>query len=86
MVYQRNNMEEENNNAAVEVEKQLVKDFGDRIKKELAEIGLIKQEERLKVSKNTKGFNYEYSLLGKVEDNIERAEKLNAELDKRLGA
>lgn len=59
--------------------------FAESIKTELREIGLIKQEERLKITRNTKGYNFEYSLLGKVEEQIERTEKINEELEKRVG-
>lgn len=58
--------------------------LGESIKNELREIGLIKQEEKLKITKNTKGYNYEYSLLGKVEEQILRVESINAELNRRL--
>lgn len=76
----------EENKTAIEVEKELIKDFGNKLKDELAEIGLIKQEERLKITKNTKGFNYEFTLLGDPEKNLDREERLRRKLDERFGA
>jgi len=35
-------------------------------------LGLIKQEESLKIEKNSRGYNWEYRLLGTVEEQIER--------------
>lgn len=58
--------------------------FSDRIKEELKELGLIKQQERLKITRNTKGLNFEYSLLGKVEEQLDRMDNINRELGKRL--
>lgn len=68
-----------------EVEKEMMSDFSDKIKAELREIGLVKQEEKIKVTKNTKGYNYEFTLLGKPEDNYERVENVKDELNRRLG-
>ena len=35
-------------------------------------LGLIKQEESLKIEKNSRGYNWEYKLLGTVEEQIKR--------------
>ena len=35
-------------------------------------LGLIKQEESLKIEKNSRGYNWEYRLLGTVEEQIKR--------------
>jgi len=59
-------------------------EFSNKLKEELREIGLIKQEEKIKVIKNTKGYNFEITLLGKVEENFERTSKAVEELNKRL--
>lgn len=44
----------------------------------------IKQEESLKIEKNSKGYNWEFKLLGKVEDIIERAEKIDKDLQSKF--
>jgi hypothetical protein len=43
-------------------------------------IEAIKQEESLKIEKNSKGYNYEFKLLGKVEDLIIRAKQIDENL------
>jgi len=35
-------------------------------------LGLIKQEESLKIEKNSRGYNWEFKLIGKVEEQLER--------------
>lgn len=67
-----------------EIEKEVLSDFSNKITEELRDIGLVKQEEKVKIIRNTKGFNFEYTLLGKPEDNLDRVEKINEELEKRL--
>lgn len=44
----------------------------------------IKREEveTLKITKNTKGYNFEYKLIGKVEEQISRIKEINKELEK----
>jgi len=45
------------------------------IRKEFGEV------ESLKIIKNTKGFNWEFKLVGKVEEQIKRIIKINEELE-----
>lgn len=63
---------------------EMFEDFTNKIKNELRELGMLKQEEKIKIIKNTKGYNFEVTLLGKVEDNFERTTKVVEELNKRL--
>jgi len=49
------------------------------------EINEIKQEETLKIEKNSKGYNWEFRLLGKVEDIIERSMIITAKLQRIYG-
>lgn len=37
---------------------------------------LIKQEESLKIEKNSRGYNWEYKLLGKVEEQLNRINEI----------
>ena len=39
-------------------------------------LGLIKQEESLKIEKNSRGYNWEFKLLGKVEEQLERIDDI----------
>jgi len=39
-------------------------------------LGLIKQEESLKIEKNSRGYNWEYKLLGTVEEQIKRIDAI----------
>jgi len=39
-------------------------------------LGMIKQEESLKIEKNSRGVNWEYRLLGKVEEQIKRIDAI----------
>ena len=39
-------------------------------------LGLIKQEESLKIEKNSRGYNWEYRLLGTVEEQIKRIDAI----------
>ncbi len=44
---------------------------------------LVKQEEKLKITRSLTGkHGYEFSLLGKPEDNIDRVKELKMEFDK----
>ena len=39
-------------------------------------LGMIKQEESFKITKNSKGYNWEYKLLGTVEEQIKRIDAI----------
>ena len=39
-------------------------------------LGLIKQEESLKIEKNSRSINWEYKLLGTVEEQLERIDAI----------
>ena len=39
-------------------------------------LGLIKQEESLKIEKNSRGYNWEFKLIGKVEEQLERIDAI----------
>ena len=55
------------------------------IKMELKEyIEAAKQEESLKIERNSKGWNWEFKLLGKVEDLIERAKTIDTNLQSKF--
>ena len=45
----------------------------------------IDQVESLKIFKNTKGYNWEFRMIGNVEEQIARSVKANAELIKQYG-
>jgi hypothetical protein len=47
-------------------------------------IEAVKQEESLKLEKNSRGWNWEFKLLGKVEDLIERAETISKTLQSKF--
>ena len=36
----------------------------------------LKQEESLKIEKNSRGYNWEFKLIGKVEEQLERIDKI----------
>lgn len=46
---------------------------------------IYEQKEKIKLSKMTKGFNWEISLLGNPEFNLERLKKINEEMRKNYG-
>ena len=45
----------------------------------------IEQKERVKIFKMSKGYNWEISLLGPPEEQLERLDKINNELKKKYG-
>jgi hypothetical protein len=47
-------------------------------------IEAVKQEESLKLEKNSKGYNWEFKLLGKVEDLINRAKEIDLNLQSKF--
>ena len=47
-------------------------------------LGLIKQEESLKIEKNSRGYNWEFKLLGKVEEQLERIAVIEQILKSKL--
>ena len=48
-------------------------------------LGLAKPVESLKVEKNSRGYNWEYKLVGKVEDNFGRMDAIEEVLTKKYG-
>ena len=45
----------------------------------------VENVESLKIFKNTKGYNWEFRMIGNVEEQIARSIKANAELIKQYG-
>jgi hypothetical protein len=44
----------------------------------------IVEVESVKIEKNSKGFNYEYRLVGRVEEQIQRIPKIEEDIKKQL--
>jgi hypothetical protein len=47
-------------------------------------MSLVKQEESIKIEKNSRGVNWEYKLLGKVEEQIARIDNIESVLKSKL--
>jgi len=45
---------------------------------------LIKQEESLKIEKNSRGYNWEYKLLGNIEEQLKRIEEIESLLKSKF--
>jgi len=45
---------------------------------------LVKQEESLKIEKNSRGYNWEYKLLGKIEEQFNRIEAIEIHLKSKF--
>jgi len=44
----------------------------------------LKQEESLKIEKNSRGYNWEFKLIGKVEEQLERIDNINKILQSKF--
>jgi len=47
-------------------------------------LGMIKQEESLKIEKNSRGVNWEYRLIGTVEEQIKRIDTIEKILQSKF--